>query len=326
MTNQYVWIFLIFLLKSKFSLVVELVTSLKDRVPLFAACANTCHTPARSIWFVCAYQIKTFLWPSMPVLHAVLLSAPPSFGRCVLWPLCWHTTHVLRHWWRALGGANSNNSLAWMHFLLCVWPFWVSGFKFGRERGVGKHTLCWGTVSSETRPPRKRKKRKKNEKTEKNGKFGKFGKKGPKPTKSACFSSVWVLEGHCKRTRRRWKKNSAETLRKQCRNYAETMRRGGARAREAPHFKALSAWNVGIPAFSPPNTVGSQRRSPWKFLPLFWSVLRLGPRSQSPEWFKLRTFATLPSTVWWRYPVMDTWRFSWQQDRWIPAFLTKPPD
>ena len=38
------------------------------------------HTPARSISFVCACQIRTFLWPSMPVLRAVFLSAPPSFG------------------------------------------------------------------------------------------------------------------------------------------------------------------------------------------------------------------------------------------------------
>ena len=33
----------------------------------------------------------------------------------------------------------------------------MSGFEFGRGRGVGKSTLCWGAVSSQTRPPKNRK-------------------------------------------------------------------------------------------------------------------------------------------------------------------------
>ena len=38
----------------------------------------------------------------------------------------------------------------------------------------------------------------------------------------------------------------------------------------------------------------------------------------------LRFSPILPSTVWWRYPVMDTWHFSWQQDCWIHVFWLSP--
>ena len=89
------------------------------------------------------------------------------------------------------------------------------------------------------------------------------------------------------------------------------MQMGGARARGRSPLQSAQRMKCGHPSlFTLKHSCLTEAVSLKVPLPLFWSVLQLGPRSQSPEWFKLRTFATLPSTVWWRYPVMDTWRFS----------------
>ena len=87
----------------------------------------------------------------------------------------------------------------------------MSGFKFGRKREVGKHTLCWGTVSSKTRPPKKRKKRKK-----RNGKNGKFGKRAQTHHQICLLFQCLGAGGALQKDSAEMKKNSAETMRKLC--------------------------------------------------------------------------------------------------------------
>ena len=252
---------------------VELVTSLKDRAPPSAACAKTCQTPTRSIRFVCAYQIKTLSLPSMFVLHAVLLSAPPSCGRCVLWPPCWHTTHLCRHRWKALWEPAATSNLHGCIFH-CVWLFRVSGFGFGRGQMGQENKPCAGGrfprkrahpkngKCGNSKPPKKWKKG--TEKRKKKGKCGKNGKKrkfwkGAQNHQICLFFQCLGAGGHGERTRHRWKNNCVETMRK--------LQRGGARARVAPHWTVLSSCKIGIAAFSPLNTVVcTEAWSPSKFL------------------------------------------------------------
>ena len=170
---------------------------LKDRLPLSAACASTSHTPARSISFVCAYQIKT-LFMAVHACPACCVALSAS----VLWPLRpWaaasfglraDTQHICVGIDGNLGREPATTINLHGCIFLRVWLFWLRGFGFGKGRGVGKKTYA-GAENAEIRNPRKNRKKG----TEKNGKFG----KGQKPTKSVCFSRVRVLEGHCQRIR-----------------------------------------------------------------------------------------------------------------------------
>ena len=80
---------------------------------------------------MCAYQIKT-LFIAVHVCSACCVALSAS----VLWPLR-PVASVLTH----------NTPVSALMERL----FWMSGFGFGRGQGLGKQTLCWGTVSPETR-------------------------------------------------------------------------------------------------------------------------------------------------------------------------------
>ena len=124
------------------------------------------------------------------------------------------------------GGSQQQQLTCMAAFSTVRWLFWVSGFGFRRGRGVGKQTLCWGTVSSERAHP-------KNgfetpEKTQKTKK-----RKIQKGAQNHQICLVWwVLGGIAK---------GLSTDEKISGNNAETIQRGGARARVAPHSTALSS-------------------------------------------------------------------------------------
>ena len=101
----------------------------------------------------------------------------------------------------------------------------MSGFKFGRERRVGKHTLVLGDGFLGNAPTQKTEKTEKTEKR-KNGKNGikerkkrkirKIREKGPNPPNLLVFPVFGCLRSIAKGLGGDEKKNSAETMRKLC--------------------------------------------------------------------------------------------------------------
>ena len=169
---------------------------------------NACHTPVRHVRFSYACQTKSFLWSSVRVLLAVLLSSPQSFGHCIPWPPSWCTTHLWPHWWKARGEPAAKTNLHACVFRRVWLSAWVTVGLGGEE--WEEEWPCAGDRFLGNAPPEKRKMRK----TQSPRKNGKNGTEKTEKTENSENSEQKHQICFEKRSRHSKKRNSAEILQK----------------------------------------------------------------------------------------------------------------